>query len=157
MFGLPSANADVEVVAGRDSLRARERGDRRFAGDERVIRIKVRICIAGALVLALLGPGAGAGTRVVKGKAHYYSDELSGNGMACGGTYRPHKMVAAHRKLPCGTKLRVENRANGKIVTVTVKDRGPYGEAVLDLSKRAARKLGYLRQGSALVRAVVRK
>ena len=111
----------------------------------------------GALVLALLGPGASAGPRVVKGKAHYYSDELSGNGMACGGTYRPHKMVAAHRKLPCGTKLRVKNKANGKVVTVTVKDRGPYGddEAVLDLSKRAARKLGYLDEGSAHVRAVV--
>lgn len=111
----------------------------------------------GALVLALLGPGAFAGSRVVKGKAHYYSDELSGNGMACGGTYRPNKMVAAHRNLPCGTKLRVKNRANGKVVTVKVKDRGPYGDksTVLDLSKKAARQLGYLRQGSAKVRAVV--
>jgi rare lipoprotein A len=149
LFGLPSADADGSPT------RARFR--QALADDERVIRIKIRICIAGALVLALLGPGAGAGTRVVKGKAHYYADSLSGNGMACGGTYRPHKMVAAHRKLPCGTKLRVKNRGNGKVVTVTVKDRGPYGEAVLDLSKRAARKLGYVRQGSARVRAVVTK
>ena len=124
---------------------------------ERVIRIKLRICIVGALALALLAPGAFAGSRVVKGKAHYYSDELSGNGMACGGTYRPHKMVAAHRSLPCGTELRVKNKANGKVVTVKVKDRGPYGDkkTVLDLSKRAAKKLGYVRQGSARVRAVV--
>ena len=109
-------------------------------------------------MLALLGPGAFAGSRVVKGKAHYYSDELSGNGMACGGTYRPRKMVAAHRTLPCGTKLRVKNKGNGKVVTVKVKDRGPYGDekTVLDLSKRAAKKLGYLRQGSARVRAVVK-
>jgi rare lipoprotein A len=122
-----------------------------------VIGIRLRICIVGALVLALLGPGAFAGSRVVKGKAHYYSDSLSGNGMACGGTYRPSKMVAAHRSLPCGTELRVKNRANGKVVTVKVKDRGPYGDkkTVLDLSKRAARKLGYLDEGSARVRAVV--
>ena len=122
-----------------------------------MIGIRLRICVVGALVLALLGPGAFAGSRVVKGKAHYYSDELSGNGMACGGKYRPHKMVAAHRNLPCGTKLRVKNRANGKIVTVTVKDRGPYGDkkTVLDLSRRAARKLDYISEGSARVRAVV--
>ena len=124
---------------------------------ERVIGIKIRICIVSALVLALLGPGAFAGSRVVKGKAHYYADSLSGNGMACGGKYRPSKMVAAHRSLPCGTVLRVKNKANGKVVTVKVKDRGPYGDdkAVLDLSKRAARKLGYLDEGSARVRAVV--
>jgi rare lipoprotein A len=111
----------------------------------------------GALVVALLAPGAFAGSRVIKGKANYYSDELSGNGMACGGTYRPRKMIAAHRKLPCGTELRVKNRANGKVVTVKVRDRGPYGDkkTVLDLSRRAARKLGYLDEGSARVRAVV--
>ena len=115
------------------------------------------MCVVGALVLALLGPGAFADSRVVKGKAHYYSDELSGNGMACGGKYRPRKMVAAHRSLPCGTELRVKNRANGRIVTVKVKDRGPYGDkkTVLDLSKRAARKLGYVNEGSARVRAIV--
>ena len=123
-----------------------------------MIGIKVRICIVGAVVLALLGPGAFAGSRVVKGRANYYSDDLSGNGMACGGKYRPSKMVAAHRSLPCGTELRVRNRANGKVVTVKVKDRGPYGDkkTVLDLSKRAARKLGYLDEGSARVKAVVK-
>ena len=125
-----------------------------------MIRIRIRICVVGALVLALIGAGAfaGAGPHVVKGKANYYSDELSGNGMACGGTYRPSKMVAAHRSLPCGTVLKVENRANGKVVKVKVKDRGPYGDkkTVLDLSKRAAKKLGYLRAGSARVRAVVK-
>jgi peptidoglycan lytic transglycosylase len=123
-----------------------------------VIGIKIRVCIVGAVVLALLAPGAFAGSRVVKGRANYYSDELSGNGMACGGKYRPGKMVAAHRSLPCGTELRVRNRANGKVVTVKVKDRGPYGDkkTVLDLSKRAARKLGYLDEGSARIKAVVK-
>ena len=123
-----------------------------------MIGIKIRVCIVGAVVLALLAPGAFAGSRVVKGRANYYSDELSGNGMACGGKYRPGKMVAAHRSLPCGTELRVRNRANGKVVTVKVKDRGPYGDkkTVLDLSKRAARKLGYLDEGSARIKAVVK-
>ena len=123
-----------------------------------MIRIKGRALIVSALALALLAPGAFAGSRVVKGKAVYYADSLKGNGMACGGTYQPGKMVAAHRNLPCGTKLRVKNRANGKVVTVTVKDRGPYGEkgTILDLSRRAARLLGYYDDGSAKVRAVIK-
>jgi peptidoglycan lytic transglycosylase len=123
-----------------------------------VISIKARLLIVGVTALALLGPGAFAGSRVVKGKAVYYADSLKGHGMACGGTYQPGKMVAAHRSLPCGTKLRVKNKDNGKVVTVTVKDRGPYGEksTVLDLSRKAARMLGYVDDGSAPVRAVVK-
>ena len=65
-------------------------------------------------------------------------------------------MVAAHRRLPCGTKLRVKNLANGEVVTVTVQDRGPHDkDFVLDLSRRAARKLDFLSKGSARVRAKV--
>lgn len=113
---------------------------------------------AGVLALVLLARGASAGSHIVKGKAVYYSNDLKGHAMACGGRYRPAKMVAAHRNLPCGTKLRVTNRANGKVVTVTVKDRGPYGDksTVLDLSRRAARKLGYYDDGSARIRGVVK-
>ena len=54
------------------------------------------------------------------------------------------------------TKLRVRNRANDEVVTVTVRDRGPHDrDFVLDLSRRAARKLGYIRAGSTRVRAKV--
>lgn len=101
---------------------------------------------------------AQADVRVIKGKAVYYSNKLAGNTMACGGTYRPRKMVAAHRSLPCGTRLRVKNRITGKIVTVTVRDRGPYGDknVKLDVSRRAARRLGFWGLGSARVRITVR-
>ena len=95
--------------------------------------------------------------RVMWGKAVYYSNIYKGQKMACGGRYRPRKMIAAHRSLPCGTKLRVKNRANGRKVTVTVRDRGPYGarRIILDLSRRAARKLRYRRAGKTKVKAVV--
>ena len=86
----------------------------------------------------------------------YYSDQFAGEPMACGPLYQPWKMVAAHRTLPCGTRLRVRNRANGRTVRVTVQDRGPYtDDYVLDVSRRAARQLGFLRQGSARIRAVI--
>ena len=107
-------------------------------------------------VILIAGVGL-ARHRVLRGRAVYYSNVYAGQQMACGGEYQPWKMVAAHRTLPCGTRLRVKNRANGRRVTVRVKDRGPYGDddIILDLSRRAARRLGYLRSGSARVRAVV--
>ena len=95
--------------------------------------------------------------RVLRGRAVYYAARYEGQEMACGGRYRRRKMVAAHRKLPCGTRLEVTNRRNGRTVTVTVRDRGPYGDAntILDLSRRAARKLRFVASGSARVRAVI--
>ncbi|MFN2388243.1 MAG: septal ring lytic transglycosylase RlpA family protein [Actinomycetota bacterium] len=109
-----------------------------------------------ALVLTLTD-GAVAHHRVLRGGAHYYSDALSGSPMACGGTYRPWKMVAAHRTLPCGTRLRVKNRANGRVVTVTVRDRGPFGDDayILDVSRRAAKRLRFYDAGSARIRAAI--
>jgi rare lipoprotein A len=115
------------------------------------------LMIGASLAIAAFTVGALAHHRVIWGKAVYYADHYAGDTMACGGKYQTWKMVAAHRKLPCGTRLRVKNRANGRKVTVTVRDRGPYGDdsIKLDLSKRAARRLGYLRQGVAKIKAVV--
>ncbi|MDQ3985779.1 MAG: septal ring lytic transglycosylase RlpA family protein [Actinomycetota bacterium] len=103
----------------------------------------------------ILAAGATAHHRVIRGEAVYYANSYAGQTMACGGRYQPWKMVAAHRTLPCGTRLRVKNRSNGREVIVRVKDRGPYGEAILDLSRRAARKLRYIRQGRTPVRAAI--
>ncbi|MGH2755257.1 MAG: septal ring lytic transglycosylase RlpA family protein [Actinomycetota bacterium] len=116
-----------------------------------------RFVVATVLTSAFALSGAAFGQAdYVKGRAAYYSDELKGNEMACGAKYYPTKMVAAHRKLPCGTRLRVKNLANDKVVKVTVRDRGPHDDDfVLDLSRRAARKLGYISKGSTKVKAKV--
>jgi len=116
-------------------------------------RLGVVVC---ALVVALAS-GVSAHHEGFRGNALYYSDEYAGDAMACGPKYQPWKMVAAHRSLPCGTELRVRNVANGKLVTVTVQDRGPYTDGyMLDVSRRAAEKLGFIRQGSAKIRAIIR-
>jgi rare lipoprotein A len=116
---------------------------------------KLGFVLSLALTLVLSSAALGQ-VGYVKGRAAYYSNELKGNAMACGPKYYPSKMVAAHRKLACGTKLRVKNLSNGEVVTVTVQDRGPHDEDfVLDLSRRAARKLGYVRAGSAKVKAKI--
>ncbi len=60
----------------------------------------------------------------------------------------PAAMTAAHRTLPFGTKLRVTNERNGRSVVVRINDRGPFARGrILDLSKAAAAKLGFIRAG----------
>jgi peptidoglycan lytic transglycosylase len=116
-----------------------------------------RIIATGALVMILLfGAVAGAHHRSYWGRATYYASRYVGQTMACGGTYRHHKMVAAADKklnLPCGKRVRVKNRGNGKTVIVKIKDRCSCdGRVIIDVSRRAARKLGFVRAGVAKVK-----
>ena len=58
------------------------------------------------------------------------------------------RLTAAHRSLPLGTRLRVMNLENGRIVRVRVNDRGPFvAGRVLDLSHGAARALDMVERG----------
>ena len=111
-----------------------------------------------ALMTGCAGPGALSprGSRAEVGMASYYAQEFHGRETASGRTYRSDGMTAAHRTLPFGTKVLVTNLENGKSVVVTVTDRGPYRrERIVDLSKRAAKELGIVRQGVARVRLEV--
>ena len=75
------------------------------------------------------------------GVASHYSD-LSVT--ASGRSYSSGAMVAAHRTLPFGTKVRVKNPRNGRSVVVTIVDRGPFVKGrIIDLSKGAANALGF--------------
>ncbi|HEU4985770.1 MAG TPA: septal ring lytic transglycosylase RlpA family protein [Rhizobiaceae bacterium] len=67
---------------------------------------------------------------------------------ASGERMNPAALTAAHRSLPFGTKVKVTNRRNGKTVVVRINDRGPFIKGrVIDLSKAAAAKLGFIRAG----------
>jgi len=62
-------------------------------------------------------------------------------------------LSAAHKTLPIGTVVRVENLANGKWVNVVIRDRGPYGEnRIIDLSDEAFRRIASLGTGIIKVR-----
>lgn len=92
------------------------------------------------------------------GKASYYADKFEGRKTASGETYRQGGMTAAHRTLPFGTKVTVINISNGRSVKVRVNDRGPFAEGrVIDLSKKAARRLGMLTTGVAVVEIKYKK
>ena len=55
----------------------------------------------------------------------------------------PSDLTAAHRSLPFGTRVLVENLSNGHSVVVRINDRGPFTNGrIIDLSKAAASNLG---------------
>ena len=76
------------------------------------------------------------------GIASYYSKGLHGSRTASGERHNRHEMVAAHRSLPFGTKVKVTNLSNGKEVVVKINDRGPFTKGrVIDLSYGAFSKI----------------
>jgi rare lipoprotein A len=77
------------------------------------------------------------------GIASWYGYPHHGRRTASGEIYDMTQMTAAHRRLPFGTLLTVENLDNGRTVDVRVNDRGPFVDSrILDLSYGAARVLG---------------
>ena len=77
------------------------------------------------------------------GFASWYGVPFHGRRTASGERFDMHAYTAAHRSLPFGTILRVENTKNGRVILVEVTDRGPFiKKRVVDLSYRAARHIG---------------
>ena len=61
-------------------------------------------------------------------------------------------LTAAHPSLPIPSYARVTNLHNGKSIVVRINDRGPFhSRRVMDMSKGAAMKLGFVARGSANV------
>lgn len=92
------------------------------------------------------------------GLASFYSDNLQGRMTANGQVYDKMKMTAAHRSLAFNTKIKVTNLENKKSVIVIINDRGPFVEGrILDLSRAAAKKLGFVDKGVVKVKLEVIK
>ena len=79
------------------------------------------------------------------GKASWYAMNTR---TASGERMDPSQMTAAHRNLRFGTRLKVTNSRNGKSVIVRINDRGPFVNGrIIDVSKAAASKLGFVNSG----------
>lgn len=92
------------------------------------------------------------------GVASYYGPGFVNQPTANGERFDPREMTAAHRTLPFGTRVRVTNLENGRQVVVRINDRGPYRKGrVIDLSRAAARRLGFVQDGVTNVRIEVLK
>lgn len=74
---------------------------------------------------------------------------------ASGRKVSPGDLIAAHRTLPFGTRVAVENLTNGRTVTVVIVDRGPFVRGrIIDLSPAAARALGFSGLAKVRIRVV---
>ncbi|MGA2329110.1 MAG: septal ring lytic transglycosylase RlpA family protein [Bryobacteraceae bacterium] len=114
--------------------------------------------------ILLLSPGCGRKKRIPAaapppiateeaGIASWYGHPYHGRASASGEIYDMEELTAAHRTLPFGTLVRVENLANGLSVDVRINDRGPFVEGrIIDLSRAAARRIQMLGPGTAKVR-----
>lgn len=103
-----------------------------------------------AALACVLGSTHQASAAVQSGKASWYAMTTI---TASGERANPNAMVAAHRSLPFGTCVNVKNMRNGRSVVVRINDRGPFIKGrVIDLSRVAATRLGFMQAGTTPVR-----
>jgi rare lipoprotein A len=87
-------------------------------------------------------------TRVFYGQASFYSNKFNGRRTASGETFDQKKLTCACNVLPLGTWIKVTNLKNGRSAIVKVNDRiHPKMKRIVDLSRAAAQKLGYVSNG----------
>ncbi len=109
----------------------------------------VAVCFGLALINASAAPASKAKEQSgLTGSISFYSEYFRGKRTANGERFDPDAMTLAHRSLPFGTQVKVTNLRNGRSVLLRVNDRGPFVRArIADVSKAAARALGFLRKG----------
>jgi rare lipoprotein A len=104
----------------------------------------------------VLTASAEAAVTTQVGVATWYGPRFHGRRTASGEVFNQYALVAAHRTLKMHSRVRVTNLENGRSVVVRVVDRGPHRRGkLIDLSRGAARKLGFLKKGTAKVRLEV--
>lgn len=90
-----------------------------------------------------------------EGLASYYAKSYNGRKTLSGTRYKPGGLTAASPDLPLGCMVKVINLENSKEVLVTVNDRCRRKRTpFIDLSRAAAKKLGFLGAGTARVRII---
>lgn len=110
---------------------------------------KTRMALLAVAATGILSATALEASAQQCGRASWYA--LTSK-TASGERMNPAGLTAAHRTLPLGSKVKVTNKSNGKSLVVRINDRGPFIKGrVLDLSKGAAGRLGFIGAGHASV------
>lgn len=90
---------------------------------------------------------------VETGVASWYGTQFHGRKTANGEVFNMNLLSAAHTTLPMPSMAEVENLENGRRIVVRINDRGPFAKnRLIDLSREAARRLGFEKQGVARVK-----
>jgi rare lipoprotein A len=107
-----------------------------------------RIAAAPAVLADKVVRLAQAGKNLGRGEASYYGPGFHGRRTASGERFNSRELTAAHRTLPFGTRVRVQNIATGRSVDVRINDRGPFARhRIIDLSEAAGGRIGLHRKG----------
>jgi rare lipoprotein A len=110
-----------------------------------------------ACALLMLHPGTARArphhdnSVIETGTASYYGKAHQGLRTASGQRFDDKQLTAAHHWLPFGTKVRVTLLHTGHSVVVEITDRLYAKRRIVDLSLAAARALGMVHQGVAVV------
>ncbi len=122
------------------------------------MRLSLHPCLLLACTTLIISTTACSRKVTQNGKASYYADSFDGKRTANGETFRQRRLTAAHKTLPFGTRVKVVNIANGRSVKVRINDRGPFAPGrIIDLSKKAASRLGMINTGVANVEIKYKK
>lgn len=127
----------------------------------RLLIVIVAMCIPVPCLLAIHLPKLrrpGHHHHVQYGMASWYGREFQRHRTASGSRFDRHKLTAAHRTIPLGTKVKVTNLRNGRSVVVKINDRGPWLRGrVIDLSEAAAKRLHFAQRGVVPVKITILK
>lgn len=117
-------------------------------------RRKWMVAAALAVAAACGGPEV---LETATGQATFYSDRFEGRETASGTQFSQADLVAAHRRYPFGTEVRVTNLRTEESVHVRIVDRGPFSTAntIIDLSRAAAERIGLDDEGRVPVEVAV--
>lgn len=95
-------------------------------------------------------------TRILYGMASFYSNKFNGRKTASGEIFSQNKFTCACNVLPLGTWIKVTNLRNGRSVVVKTNDRlHPKMKRIVDLTRAAAQKIGYISSGLTRVKVEV--
>ena len=90
------------------------------------------------------------------GIASWYGPNFHQKMTANGEIFDQNAITAAHRTLPMPSVVRVTNLENGRSLVVRINDRGPFAHGrIIDLSRRSAQLLGFVRKGTAKTRVQI--
>lgn len=87
-----------------------------------------------------------------KGSATFYSSAFNGRRTSSGEVFNNNLLTAAHKTIAFGTTVKVTNIKNDSVVILKINDRLPKSSShIIDVTMAAAKKLNFVRNGSAPV------
>ena len=109
------------------------------------MRKTLTVAVLSLVFIGVVGLGSALAE---EGMAAHYSNRFQGKPTASKEIFDQEGLTAAHKTLPFGTKVKVTNLSNNASVVVTINDRmARRNRNIIDLTRRAARELGFEKQG----------